>query len=189
MPNLVIIFEGHDCSGKSSIAIELSKILGIPYFKNPKEHEWLKKGKMVDATRYGGLYLANFIAIAKYPVIMDRGYASEYVYSKVFGRQTDIGAIFEIDRIYADIGAKIVYCYKDDLTDYQDELVDVEHVNAIKVAYEEFFKLTKCEVFRLNTDDKDLDRQIVEIMRWLRNVKRSCQYGNEYWLRHAGCPY
>lgn len=162
----LIIFEGPDSTGKSEIAKRLSYLLGIPYFKNENEKAMFKQSSFKESLQ-GSLFLAQFLKQTGHSAIIDRAHGSEFVYSLVFKRETSPMLIGEIDDVYASMRAKIIYCYKDKLEGYKDDLVDVKFVDMIKEGYNRFLKITACDVLRLNTDSNDLDQQIGVIMSWL----------------------
>lgn len=166
MKQIILLFEGHDYSGKTQIARELSRLIDIPYFKNIRENEAFNRDELKYFTKYGGIYLADFLRQTGYSAIIDRSYPSEYVYSTVLDRDS-CENIFEIDKIFALMGTQIIYCFKEDLTGYKDNLIDIELIPKIKIVYDKFFKLTKCRYYKLNTDNVDLNWQIKKILGYL----------------------
>ena len=107
----LIIFEGPDGCGKSNIAEAISQLLNVPIFKN--EDEWQhfpekdKSTYFINAIRYAHPHLLSFIKQTKTSVILDRAYPSEYVYSKIFERETDFKAIKSCDLACKQLKAKI----------------------------------------------------------------------------------
>lgn len=101
-----------------------------------------------------------------FSVIMDRGWPCEFAYARYFRRPTDINVLLDNDRVYAELGAKIVFCYHKSYEGFQDDLnpkIAGRALRQIHEHYEEFFKLTQCQVVRLCVDDRHLDRQMDEL--------------------------
>ena len=167
----IIIFTGPDGSGKTTIAKKLSPIIKVPYFKNTVEKEYFKHqadiNLFVNALNYEGRFLASFLLQTAYSIILDRSYPCEYAYSRVFNRENNDAAIFMLDDIFNDLGASIIYCFKDEYSNYDDKLVDLSKIEDIKKYYEEFLSKTVCKYLKLNTADEDLPAQINEIMGFL----------------------
>lgn len=170
--SLIISFEGPDMTGKTQIAKELSRQLNVPYFKN--SGEWTSHLKddfyFKNLLIFGGTFLIDFICQTKPNVIFDRYYPSEWVYSKVFNRDTNEHIIHKIDEKFAEAGGLIVVCrrksyegIKDDLHDYVDSSV----LKRIDKFYDDFIKWTKCKTLTVWVDDENLDREISEIKSWL----------------------
>ena len=169
---LILSFEGPDRSGKSEISLELSKILGIPRFKNAGE--WLENIQSTsyfsNTLTYGNTMLIDFIEQVGCDVIFDRHYPSEWVYSRFFGRETNDVIMSKIDKKLSQMGAKIVICRRRSYNGIQDDLysyIDSNALAQIDLLYEEFTKWTECDVYTLWVDDENLDREIKEIKEWL----------------------
>ena len=169
---MLIAFEGPDRCGKSEIAAELSRQTGVPVFKN--SGEWFTDLRdpsyFKNLLVYGATFLADFMQQTKVSVIMDRNYASEWVYSKYFNRETDLEILRKVDEKFAAAGGRFVICrrksyngIRDDLHDY----IDSETLAGIDALYEEFAKWTRCETITVWVDDENLDREIKEITEWL----------------------
>ncbi len=165
---MLIAFEGPDRCGKSEIAAELSRQTGVPVFKN--SGEWFTDLRdpsyFKNLLVYGATFLADFMQQTKVSVIMDRNYASEWVYSKYFNRETDLEILRKVDEKFAAAGGWFVICrrksyngIRDDLHDY----VDSETLTGIDALYDEFATWTKCKVITIWVDDEDLGREIKEI--------------------------
>lgn len=173
--NILISLEGPDMTGKSEIAQELSRILGISYFKN--KNEW--HSDLDDPTYfknllvYGGPFFVDFLSQAKPSAILDRYYPSEWVYSRFFNRETDNDIICKIDEKFAEAGGKIIICRRKSYKGIRDDIhsyVDSSILEGLDKLYSEFSEWTKCEVMTLWVDDENLEREISEIKEWLNNV-------------------
>lgn len=162
----IIIFEGVDMCGKTSIAQALSAITLIPYFKGRKEHsrffEENREKSYIEA-----FFLIDFLDQTGYSAIIDRFHISEYVYSITYGRHIDTDKLNMIDDLLLKLGAVIIYCYKDNITGFYDELVEVEKIKKLKAEYNIYLDRTQMPVLKLNTESENLDSQVRTIVDWL----------------------
>lgn len=171
--NVLLSFEGPDRCGKSEIAAELSRQLGIPVFKNTGE--WITDLKdpsyFKNLLVFGGTFLIDFICQTRPSAILDRHYPSEWVYSRYFNRETDNDILRKIDEKFAEAGGKIVICRRKSYNGICDDLHSYVDSNALKgldALYEEFTRWTKCEVLTVWVDDENLERETLEIREWLK---------------------
>jgi len=169
---MMIAFEGPDRCGKSEISADLVRQLGYAYFKNADE--WSTDLRTPEYFKnlltYGGTFLTSFLCQVRPNVVLDRYYPSEWVYSRVFKRDSNEEVVRKIDTKFSMAGGCIVLCrrksydgIKDDLHDYIDSAV----LKELDRQYEEFSSWTKCKLLTLWVDDKDLCRQTADIRSWL----------------------
>lgn len=162
----IIIFEGPDRTGKTNIAQALSQEVQIPYFKNESESKNFLNPKQyyVNVLRYADPYFLSYLKQTKSSIIIDRHYPSEWVYSKVFKRTTDMKALERTDAAMAELGAKIIICWRESYLNREDDLfpdvIDADKLKQIHEAYIEFRNWTKCDSMWLNVDDEDLGREV-----------------------------
>jgi thymidylate kinase len=169
---MLIALEGPDMGGKTQIAAELSRQLGVPVFKN--SGEWFTDLRdpsyFKNLLTYGATFLADFLCQTKASAIMDRNYASEWVYARHFNRETDDAVIRKVDEKFAEAGGRIVICRRKSYSGIRDDLhdyVDADALKGIDALYEEFTQWTRCETVTIWVDDENLEREITEITRWL----------------------
>ena len=169
--SMVILFDGSDKVGKTEMAKELSRRLNIPYFKN--ESEWNAFSNdpsyFKNALRYGDPYFYNFLKKTGTSTILDRSYPSEWVYSEVYGRQTDIEALNYIDSLAASIGVKIIIPYRTSYEGLHDDMHDIDsrQMQIISDTYADFIKWTRCETLHLCVDSEDLDWEMKTILEFI----------------------
>jgi len=170
---MLITFEGPDRCGKSEMAAELSRQLGIPVFKN--SGEWFTDLRdpsyFKNLLTYGATFLADFLCQTKASAIMDRNYASEWVYSRHFNRETDDVVLRKVDEKFAEAGGKIVICRRKSYNGIRDDLhsyIDAHALEGLDSLYQEFEDWTKCEVLTIWVDDENLERETLEIREWLK---------------------
>lgn len=133
-----ILVEGPDGVGKTTVCAHMSEMTGIPVFKAPSEKQIFREGGRqslaFDHT------LVSFLEQTGYRFISDRCYISELVYSKVFGRETDMGLLRLIDNAHARLGTRVLYLYSSELPAREDDLVPAEKYWDVKAAYDAVFE-------------------------------------------------
>jgi len=165
----IIILEGCDGAGKTNIAENLSKILQIPVFK-PYGQDIMRKAnnpELVKNKIYEGIIVSKILWLTNSSLIFDRYYPSEFVYSRVFGRPFYENELKEVDIAFSALGSLIVVCYKNNLDDYKDEIIDKKYAFSLMNIYDEFLEWTNCKKLKLNTTDHDINREVHEIMKAL----------------------
>jgi hypothetical protein len=168
-----IAFIGPDMTGKSNIAAELSKRLGIPVFKNSGEWKTTLDSPdyFLNLLRYGGPFLMDFMKQTDSRVILDRFYPCELVYAQAFDRDTDMKAIHWMDEQFSNEGGMFILCLKKDYSGLVDDVfpdsLPKEKLEQIDILYRKFAKWSQCEVLTLYTDDHDVERQTSDIIDFL----------------------
>jgi len=162
---MILIMEGHDKAGKTTIAEALSKQISYPIFKDPRRKQIIKHNDTSAAVQ-AGLLLANFMHCTKPDIILDRFYPSEIVYSQVLNRKTNIWDLWKTDRIMANTEARIILCYKSNIKQ-KDEIHNIEILKQVKDKYFEFANKTKCNTLMLDTTDEGINAQIQKILDWI----------------------
>ena len=101
---MIIILEGPDGSGKTTLAQQLSRQTGYAIEHRSKPETPEEKARMI------GEYLQ--LAKSSRNVILDRCWYSEMVYGKVMRDQAyiDYPQMYELERMLAKGGAIIIYC-------------------------------------------------------------------------------
>lgn len=165
----VIIVDGPDRCGKSSISLKLSQTLNVPRFKNDRESMFFEKDPdyFVHALKYGDPYFVSYLRQSGASIILDRSFPSEWVYSRAFNRQTNHDMLRMVDTMYASVGAKIVVPYRssyDGIQDNQFKSIDTKMLVKIDELYCDFLKWTSCKTLRLCVDGEDINAQIEQLL-------------------------
>jgi hypothetical protein len=161
-----MIVEGPDQCAKTEISRALAGHLGVPYFKYEREWSEFKRDPSYFArtVRYSEDFFLSYLRQSGASVVKDRGYPSEWVYSRAFKRTTDDEALTRVDREYAALGATIVFCTRRSFVGIVDDLfpaeLDSRRLEQIDTLYRQFIDLTSCRVITLEVDDHDLERQL-----------------------------
>lgn len=165
MKQTIIIFEGHDKAGKSTIAKALSEKIQVPIFK-VKRNKYLWDA--VVNLNYLTEGITQFIEQTQSSAILDRWHASDYVYGKLFDRDVSYRKIFELDERFADMDALIVICYKKEasyIPDEEDkEFITMNDYSKMTDLYKEFILETKCRFVFIDTSDENLETQLQTII-------------------------
>lgn len=167
---LVVIYDGPDSCGKTHMAQELSRRTGAPYFKNRDEHRYFLKDPdyFIHAIRYVDTYFTSYLESSGASIILDRAWPSEFVYSHVLGRPTDMGLLRELDERHAALGTRIVIPYRTSYVGLRDDYEQVtNNIHRIHDRYMELATWTKCKKLLLNVDDEDLSREMSETLAFL----------------------
>lgn len=156
---MIVIFEGHDNSGKSSIAKAFAKLENGTYIQDDTLKDAVREN--VNQT-YARFQLALFLPCFDKSklIVIDRAILSHLVYSTVFNQLCN-KALAERTRKLLDSSKQVVHiiCYKTNKI-AKDDVFDKQEV--IK---QEFSKLTSefNNILMLDTTEQDLDAQLDQI--------------------------
>ncbi len=168
----IIIFEGPDGCGKTNISTALSEKIRVPYFKNKDEWKFFvdNPSYFVNALTYGDPYFLSYLEQTGASVIVDRWYPSEWVYSQVFDRPSNMDALEYVDRRAAALGAKIIIPIREDyskVVDQFENIITPDVLLSVHEGYLRFSEWTECDTFFLNVYDEDINRELNEVQGFL----------------------
>lgn len=170
------IYDGPDRNGKTEMAKELSRLIGAPYFKNKNEFGAfmdMDSEYFVSTLIYAEPFFCDFIDQSNGSFIMDRGFASEWCYSKAFDRPSNDSWIRRVDEKYASLGTKIVIPVRSSYVGRSDPesggKIDDSKMELLDSLYRQFSKWTTCDCLILNVDDEDLAREMKETIEFLKS--------------------
>jgi hypothetical protein len=187
---MILIFEGADHAGKTTIAKAVSVELGIQYFKKPGEQDAFKGtynpeySLIYETRKFLEYYEQNVIK----DVVIDRDFPSEFVYGPIF-RKSEYDRleiekyIWEYDKKFLKNRAIIVYCHK--TTTEKDEIIPDEKVQEIKDRYGIFLDKTVNRVIALNTTDENLDKQVCYITSQIKRIKAVDDFNGNIYKRYS----
>lgn len=159
-----IIVVGPDGVGKTTLVRGISTRLGIPSFKCPSEKQIFRDGGR--SSLVFDFNLTHFLRQTGHRFVSDRGYPCEWVYSQVFGRETDMDLLSFIDTNHSLMGTRILYLYSSVPPFEEDDIVPRERLGDIKDVYDNFCDAwTECRVTRMDTAE-----MLVEYHRNSRDV-------------------
>lgn len=165
---MILIFEGVDKSGKTTIAKAFAQKHRYYYFKHSNQQLTMQSmnrfKSVVEAT-----FFIDFLSQINLDLIIDRGIPSEVVYSAVYHRPQNINDIFELDRQFSNINSVIIYCEKDhDKNTFNDECINYEDIEPLKQAYRTYLKSSSMPSLILNTTNEDLVTQLQIIYEFIK---------------------
>jgi len=167
----IIIFEGTDHCGKTTIAKEFCERSDkYQYFKVKQEQIHIEKVDPAILKQSHLMQLNFFFELARqvdFDVAMDRFYPSEFVYGALF-RNIDEEKILEFDRIFSSLNTVIVLVQKKEDA-LEDRLWSKAQLIAIKERYKTFFDKTSCRVLMIDTDSEDLEWELSEIHDFIKS--------------------
>jgi len=166
----IIIIEGTDKSGKSSIANILHKKMNIPCFKNLNEKEMIIENDFDIEFKYVPEFLINILTQTGLSIILDRSYPSQYVYSLYYNRRFNSKKLWRIDKLFSYLNAKIIICIKNNNLE-KDEFIKIKDRNNLNKLFKRFYKKTKCNCLILNTTNENIEQQMKKIENFIRNNK------------------
>lgn len=163
----IIIIDGPDGNGKTTIAHALGSAMLLPVYKNSHEHNAYAndQSSFVMMLKHHDAALVDFLAQTGHSVIMDRGYPSEWVYSRVMGRLTDTNVLQRRDREYAALGALVVIPLRSSYVGCDKAFADINagRRQELHDSYVTFSEWTLCETLILCVDDEDTSRHVATI--------------------------
>jgi thymidylate kinase len=174
----IVLFEGPDGAGKTTIAQEYARKYGSPYFKNVLEHNQKAQNETALLTKYAGRFSAQLLRTLNVhgggiDLVIDRHYPSEWVYSQVEGRETDLDILRSIDNTFADAGQfYIVICIKEEM-DYvikEDGHADADKLKKLHRKYKEFTLWTSIKnILLLDTSSEMTGMHVQRVGQFVRS--------------------
>ena len=183
----IVILDSPDATGKTEIGKALSRLWDIPYFKVSTEVENWRNGSFVEALRHDQTWALDMFRQTGYSMICDRAFPAEFVYSHVYGRETDHTVLARVDEGFAELGTLIVIPRRRNYSNVRkDELVKSKMLAKLDRRYVEFIEWTKCHTVTMFVDDIEcqIDRELEIIDEAWDEISRteqgwSCHVANE----------
>jgi len=146
---MILLFEGWEKAGKTTLAKKVKNELNFQYFRSNKQ---INSGiDLEKAINYDWRFMIDFLSQINCNICFDRSFISQYVYSYLF-REANIlenytkEEYFKIFQQYtlnlSTCNYKIIYCTRDCYNNVIDDQVDITKVNEAKHLYTSFFE--KC---------------------------------------------
>jgi len=184
---MLIIMDGCDNTGKSSIGLALSKAIDCPYLKYSNiTKDNIDKDTQSEININSSIYgLSILNALGNPNIIIDRQYPSEYAYGKVF-RNTKFHDIEFVDSFLSKNFNKhlIIITEKSINIQKENDFVLCKHYEELKEAYRDFAKRTSAKCIILDTTDQDLYKQLEKIF-WHLDEQRFIRVKRTYYNEKA----
>ena len=177
----ILILDSPDGTGKTNIAQGLCARLDLPYFRCNKQHSFFKEeGAFKKALTYGDTLMVDFIEQTKVSVVLDRAYPAEWVYSRVYRRETNLSLLDSLDRAFSDMGAWIIIPVRHDYSNARDdEVIEKPFLPLIHDEYVNKFRYwTMCNTITVYVDayGDDLNAELDAIVPELRFESPDAKY-------------
>ena len=165
MPKTILIIEGPDNCGKTNIASLLSDVLKIPVYKSGREVDAFKeKDAQYNILKWGVYEQLKMVETYDSGIIFDRFFPSEFVYSKVYNRKSDIELIKKYDKDFNRLGGKIIFLDKQ-IMDGEDELIHENQYQEIREQYKIYKnEITSCDYITIDTTDRNEHMQLTKLL-------------------------
>lgn len=177
----MIIVEGIDRVGKTTIAKMISKKLGIKIFDNPyMDFTWIDSNNETKVATKKASYKNMFVNLERMNVMLnfleqfktedyiaDRFHMTEYVYGKNDRGYKNLSAFNQIDERLANLGAIIVYVKPKDIN-WSSEQHGSDLSSHLK-DFNELIGITKCKVITCDCDS--LEEAVCELAKMLEVYK------------------
>jgi thymidylate kinase len=173
----LVFLEGCDRTGKTNIAKALSAATGIPRFKATSEHDAYLSSKVskrelfLNQLRYADPRVCDLLKQTGQSVIFDRGFPSEYVYSQVMNRETDMKMLMHLDEEWSKLGTIVIICHRssyEGIVDDLDPKITASVLQTLTDMYKNVFaSWSKCKIHTLCVDDEDLQREVNDVLSFI----------------------
>lgn len=176
----VIIIEGHDRSGKTTVADLVAKHFNTEVFMtNSRECFADLKSDSSNLAKFNyflALYISklNDSQSINKPIIIYRSFLSEMVYSDLFNRQTDTFYNVMTDAIFHELEAK-VFLLKNTKTDkYNDDMTSDEDIKKSIELFDYYRDAIQCDIIEIETHGHDAIEYASKIINHI-NTKEGCK--------------
>ena len=172
----IIIFEGLDGTGKTTIAKALAEKLNLQYFKNSMHgldsmpEKYKDRAYFDNLLKYQAPLTLAFLRQCLFKekgIILDRFIPSEFAYGMALRNGTDEDLIWQIDKKLFLLGAKVIYLTKCFNRVTQPKEFMYSELVKIRTYYQIYKSTTLMPWLWLDTTSENLSYQITEIVHFL----------------------
>lgn len=148
---MIIIYEGIDHSGKSTLAQLQSYTQNIPYYRSI--HQKDKITDLEESCKHDWRFFLDISSQTNQNIIFDRSFISQYVYSTCFRKENimkhfdslnDYEKVFkEYCKQLSQINHIVYHCTRKDFNNEVDDYIDLSNSQNISDVFNEFFNKYK----------------------------------------------
>lgn len=157
---LSVIIEGCDRTFKTTTLRKIQALTQVPVYK-AKDFSKLFTEQSKDNQSELFLNRLRFSTTTEldmqeqlgFDVIYDRHYPSEFVYSALYSRKTDMNLLREVDTRFKKMDAKIIIFRRHDYSGWQDDLDPDINLSRVDQLYTEFCSWTANSVTNIYVDE------------------------------------
>jgi thymidylate kinase len=173
---LILILEGPDGAGKTTLGVALSKELGWPFYQCPRTP--IEKQTVAESQAEDRAAIALALCVSDHVnVIFDRSFPSEWVYGQLLDREFDHFEVFTNDAsVSRDGGLGFVLHYSNpaDAWTRADGHVDADQLIELQRLYDEYVVRSAMEWAWLDASKskEDILKDALRLLRKMRNLPR-----------------
>jgi thymidylate kinase len=163
---MIIIFEGHDRCGKTTIANKLAERFNTQVFMSNSRECFTNSGapsSLMNLSKFNYM-VAKFAkevqSNIKKPIIIYRSFLSELVYSNLFNRETNFYYNISTDQILDHANAVIILCKNNSKEVFNDETTSDELIKKSIELFDEYKEYCITRVIELDTSQHKVDEYI-----------------------------
>lgn len=169
----VLIFEGPDRSGKTTIADLVAKYYNTEVFMtNSRECFADLNNDSTNLAKFN-YHIAKFIETIGVgnrmikPVIVYRSFLSEKVYADLFKRQTDDYYNFYTDLTFETMGATIFLLKNAKEKQYNDETLSDDKIRESIKLFDRHKRQTRTQIIEIDTYKRDVDSYVSQVVKFV----------------------
>jgi thymidylate kinase len=171
LKKLILLVEGPDGVGKTTICKKLSYGLELPVVKMVKAKVYFKKNVVEE---FSFVFNNTLLQLKDLNYIVDRGPLSSLIYSKIYNRKSELAYLYPLLREMDPLVIYLTSSSSTVLLERREKDKVIAPVDRIKVwqGYEEFFKTQQfVKALRIDTNRKTPVQIYDEIIEYLKKNK------------------
>jgi hypothetical protein len=159
---MIIIFEGFEKSGKTTLSKLLSNEKKYSYFRATNQIN--SNINLEQSIKHDWRFFLDFAKQCEQNVVIDRSFISQWVYSMILRKEnilkefSNYGEYFDIFANYCHdlnkLDSLVVFCKRENYNEEQDEHINVNKSKIFNETYNEFFKMFRIKnIIECNFED------------------------------------
>lgn len=177
---MIIIFEGPDRCGKTTLAKKVAEHFSIPYFKSSKQG--FCEVDLEQGNKHDWRFMLDFLSQTNPNVVFDRSFISQYVYSRIFREENVLKNFESLDKYWDLIRSYyyslinmphlIVYCRRKYTPDISDDTIkfDKERFENLSGCFDSFVANYNDNCVRVYDFENGIEHNFNSIISTLNNL-------------------